>query len=89
MTSLKDEKDKAKALRKSSWWARRLQEGICYYCGLKVSPEKATMDHVVPLSRGGKSTRGNLVLSCKACNTKKKDMTAVEWIQYLENLKEP
>jgi 5-methylcytosine-specific restriction endonuclease McrA len=30
------------------------------------------MDHVVPLVRGGRSTRGNVVPACKACNTDKK-----------------
>jgi 5-methylcytosine-specific restriction endonuclease McrA len=30
------------------------------------------MDHVIPLARGGRSTKGNLVPCCKACNTRKK-----------------
>jgi 5-methylcytosine-specific restriction endonuclease McrA len=30
------------------------------------------MDHLVPLSRGGRSIKGNLVPACKACNAKKK-----------------
>lgn len=30
------------------------------------------MDHLVPVIRGGKSTKGNLVPSCKACNTERK-----------------
>lgn len=36
------------------------------------------MDHVVPLVRGGRSTKGNLVPCCKACNTKKKHHLAFE-----------
>jgi 5-methylcytosine-specific restriction endonuclease McrA len=30
------------------------------------------MDHVVPLIRGGRSTKGNLVAACKECNSRKK-----------------
>jgi len=30
------------------------------------------MDHLVPLARGGKSIKANLVPACKECNTKKK-----------------
>ena len=30
------------------------------------------MDHLVPIVRGGKSTKGNLVPSCKACNSERK-----------------
>jgi hypothetical protein len=35
-----------------------------------------TMDHVVPLARGGKSTKGNVVPACKPCNNKKKQLLA-------------
>ena len=36
------------------------------------------MDHVVPVARGGRSTKGNVVASCKACNTRKKLLTPAE-----------
>jgi 5-methylcytosine-specific restriction protein A len=36
------------------------------------------MDHVVPLVRGGRSTRGNVVPACKTCNTDKKHRLAWE-----------
>lgn len=35
-------------------------------------PKDLTMDHLVPIIRGGKSTKGNVVPSCKACNTARK-----------------
>ena len=38
------------------------------------------MDHIVPLSRGGKSTKGNLVVACEPCNSDKKYYTAAELI---------
>jgi 5-methylcytosine-specific restriction endonuclease McrA len=30
------------------------------------------MDHLVPVVRGGKSTKGNIVVSCKSCNSARK-----------------
>ena len=36
------------------------------------------MDHVVPVARGGRSTRGNVVPACKPCNNEKKLLTPAE-----------
>jgi len=84
---IKKEKEKAKALKKKQWWKNKLASGICYYCGRNVGRENLTMDHVVPLIRGGKSTKGNIVAACKECNSKKKYMTPVEWEEYMQKLK--
>ena len=46
------------------------------------------MDHLVPLGRGGRSARGNVVPACKDCNTKKKSLVPVEWQAYLDRLHE-
>ncbi len=43
-----------------------------------------TMDHLVPLGRGGTSVRGNVVPACKDCNKRKKAMLPVEWQEYLD-----
>lgn len=80
------EKKKAKELRNSQWWKQKLASGICHYCGKKFPPEELTMDHIVPLSRGGRSTKGNIVPSCRNCNQEKKYYTPVEFI--LDKLKE-
>lgn len=74
------EKRKAKELRKTTWWRSRLDAGVCHYCKGRFKPEDITMDHVVPLARGGKSTKGNIVPCCKECNNKKKYMTPVEML---------
>ncbi|MCB0357119.1 MAG: HNH endonuclease [Bdellovibrionales bacterium] len=37
-----------------------------------------TMDHKVPIARGGKTTKGNVVAACKKCNTAKKHLTPAE-----------
>jgi 5-methylcytosine-specific restriction enzyme A len=44
------------------------------------------MDHRVPLIRGGRSVRPNLVPACRACNAAKKYSLPVEWAAYLARL---
>lgn len=77
---IKREKEKARKLRQSNWWQNKLDIGECHYCGNKFEREDLTMDHVVPMSRGGTSSRGNVVVSCKECNNKKKYLTPAEII---------
>jgi 5-methylcytosine-specific restriction endonuclease McrA len=84
---LKRERAKARDLRKTGWWKRKRSQGHCYFCGKKSAPGELTMDHIVPLVRGGKSTRANIVAACKICNSKKKHMLPVEWEEYLETLR--
>lgn len=81
------EKHKARDLRKSQWWKRKCSTGVCYYCNRPTFPGELTMDHIVPISRGGKSVKGNVVPSCKECNNKKKELLPMEWEQYLTKLK--
>lgn len=73
------EKNRARELRRSEWWKRKRASGICHYCRCRVPPADLTMDHLIPLVRGGKSTKGNLVPACKDCNTKKKYDLPWEW----------
>ena len=82
---LKHERRKARELRESQWWKRRLAKGNCHYCGRATPPKDLTMDHIVPISRGGKSTRGNVVPCCKTCNNTKKQLLPMEWEEYLNN----
>jgi 5-methylcytosine-specific restriction endonuclease McrA len=84
---IKREKAKARELRNSPWWKRKRSNGICYYCGKRYKPSELTMDHLVPVVRGGKSSPGNLVPACKECNNKKKYLLPMEWEEYLGSLK--
>lgn len=84
---LRRERSKARELRRSQWWKNRIATGICHYCGQKVAPAELTLDHIVPLVRGGRSTKGNCVPACKECNNRKKDMLPIEWEEYLSHLK--
>ena len=84
------ERAKAKDLRKSSWWRQQLAKGVCHYCGKQFTPEELTMDHILPVVRGGKSTKSNCVPCCKGCNNDKKYLTPAELImRELENEDEP
>ena len=47
----------------------------CQYCGKKLSTDKLNLDHVVPLSRGGRNTWTNVVCSCIPCNMRKGNKT--------------
>jgi 5-methylcytosine-specific restriction endonuclease McrA len=77
---IKIERERAKKLRKSSWWKTQIQQGVCHFCQQSVGTDNLTMDHLVPLARGGKSTRGNIVPACQPCNRSKKLSTPVETI---------
>ena len=49
-----------------------LRDGyICQYCGDDVSKKTATLDHVMPVSHGGKTTFENTVCACATCNANK------------------
>src|SRR3989337_876656 len=74
LEEIKREKAKARELRKSQWWKRKCAKGRCYFCDRTFSPKELTMDHMVPIVRGGKSTKSNVVPACKECNSKNKHM---------------
>jgi 5-methylcytosine-specific restriction enzyme A len=85
-SGISHEKGKARKLRDTSWWRKKCAAGVCSYCGQKIPHGELTMDHVIPLSRGGRSERINIVPACKDCNNKKKYLLPVEWEEYLQNL---
>ena len=82
---IRRERQKARELRASQWWKRRRSSGLCHYCGKKFFPRSLTMDHIVPIARGGKSTKGNVVPACRDCNTKKKHRLLMEWEEYVKS----
>jgi 5-methylcytosine-specific restriction endonuclease McrA len=45
----------------------------CKYCGKRLNRYTATIDHVIPLSKGGKDSKKNRVLACYECNQEKGD----------------
>ena len=60
----------------------------CLYCSIptrldvrKTAPNRATIDHIVPISRGGTSAESNLAVACNACNVEKANKTLEEFVQ--------
>ncbi len=78
------ERRKARELKKSAWWKNQVGQGRCSYCGNRFPPRELTMDHRIPLVRGGRSTRGNCVPACRACNRLKQNLPPREWQARLE-----
>jgi 5-methylcytosine-specific restriction endonuclease McrA len=61
-----------KLSQKEIW---RLYNYACFYCG----EAGGTIEHVMPLARGGSHGIGNLVPCCGPCNYSKADKTVMEW----------
>lgn len=75
---------------------RRLRQhdgGECSYCGITMdfrvgkTPTSATIDHLMPMSRGGGDEDENLVLCCRSCNEQKNNRTPGEAGLALRNAK--
>jgi 5-methylcytosine-specific restriction endonuclease McrA len=65
--------DKSLLNRLHAW-----QQGYCYICNRKSA--NLTIEHIIPRSRGGPTTKNNLVLSCPSCNyTRQAKILNVEW----------
>jgi 5-methylcytosine-specific restriction endonuclease McrA len=56
----------------------RRDRHTCQYCGARPPVEELSVDHIVPRSRGGRSTWANCVLSCLRCNRRKANRTVEE-----------
>ena len=60
-------------------WGRLVarHRGCCAYCG--VEGDNLSMDHVVPVAKGGGHRIGNFVPACQSCNSSKSDKLLIEW----------
>jgi len=56
-----------------------LKSKPCYLCG--VSPG-TTVDHIIPLAKGGRHSIGNLLGACTPCNSSKHDKCLIEYRRY-------
>jgi len=57
----------------------------CFYCNRKLTDGNRAVDHLCPVSKGGKNTFENLVMCCKTCNSIKGNKTIGETIAQLQN----
>ena len=72
---------------RSVWWVLRQavlerDDYTCLYCGRRGG--RLTLDHLLPVSRGGTSELSNLVTACVACNSAKGARTPQEWLASLQ-----
>ena len=59
-------------------------EKICYYCGKKITKkEDLTVDHIIPVSKGGRTSKDNLVIACKACNAEKANLDVGKYLEFV------
>ena len=63
---------------------KKLYNSPCAFCG---ATEKITMDHIIPISRSGNHSIGNLQPLCRSCNSSKKSRLVSEYKYYLSKLK--
>ncbi|MBY0246097.1 MAG: HNH endonuclease [Nitrospiraceae bacterium] len=56
---------------------------ICQYCGDRVTPENATLDHFVPQCKSGTNKKENLRTACLLCNSVKSGKSYEEAAVYL------
>lgn len=62
----------------------RRDSGTCVYCGIKCPAEELTIDHMIPLARGGTDEATNWATCCRPCNERKADIPLEEFLASLE-----
>lgn len=60
------------------------QRHLCFWCNRDISGGAHTIDHYIPLARGGSNYAANIVLACAPCNSSKGNKMPEEFITYLE-----
>lgn len=79
---------KSKRLLKQKLYDK--QRGVCFYCERKMvkltwnnahNERQATLDHIVPLSKGGEDAEDNIVCACIRCNRDKADMMPMDFLK--------
>jgi hypothetical protein len=59
----------------------------CLYCGAAFGPTcKPTLDHLIPIKKGGSHSAANVVVCCLTCNSRKGSLDYLDWI---ESIREP
>lgn len=55
------------------------QGGRCAYCKTPLTRKQATADHRVPISKGGSTSKDNIIMSCEPCNKAKSSMSEAKF----------
>ena len=96
----KETKTGNKEIKDKNWWRnwsenrvdivkfKKESEKICHYCGKKITnKDELTVDHVIPVSKGGENAKDNFVISCKTCNREKANLSAERYTEFLNIIK--
>lgn len=60
------------------------QNNICIGCKRKFDKITATLDHIIPISKGGAHTHSNFQLLCQSCNSQKHDRPMEQFMKMLK-----
>lgn len=63
-------------------------KGRCRLCGEFVPYDRFTIDHVIPLAKGGRNEVGNYAVACEACNRMKQDLLLDEALERMTKILE-
>jgi len=67
--------ERALGIKLGPKWNNSRRRKKCAYCKKHFYTRQLTIDHIIPLSKGGTWHIANLVLACKPCNNAKADQT--------------
>jgi 5-methylcytosine-specific restriction endonuclease McrA len=59
----------------------------CWYCGSGLTPESASVDHIIPVSSGGSDDFWNLALACTFCQHAKMAYPIEIFLEWLERVR--
>lgn len=62
------------------------QGGKCSMCGDKINYLNITVDHVIPISKGGTNTLDNMEAMCYTCNQMKRDHMKSDFLKHIEKI---
>lgn len=80
-----DKKVKRRTTGFAKEYVSETKNAKCLYCDSKLTPNNATTDHIIPISKGGNNTQVNLVVCCLKCNSDRGDS---DFYTYLRNKNE-
>jgi hypothetical protein len=67
---------------------KKESEKVCHYCGKQINnKDELTVDHVIPVSKGGENAKDNFVISCKTCNREKANLSPERYTEFLNIIK--
>jgi len=83
--------------RRTSGFAKEFvdqnKDSNCIYCGKTLSPNNATADHIIPISKGGNNSQINLVVCCSDCNNERGNIDFSSFLKIknpkFKNIKNP